>query len=111
MSFNFVSALRSLSPSCVPIFHYLELFNDKNYFISLKSYVFNMKSHTLTCLFSVVVLSIVTIHVHYNNAITGENLYSKLSLVDLAGSECLTMDTETGKRVTELLHVMQSLSA
>ncbi|XP_057530999.1 kinesin-like protein KIN-14B [Amaranthus tricolor] len=54
---------------------------------------------------------IVTIHVHYNNAITGENLYSKLSLVDLAGSECLTMDTETGKRVTELLHVMQSLSA
>lgn len=55
---------------------------------------------------------IVTIHIYYNNAITGENLYSKLSLVDLAGSECLTTDNnESGERVTELLHVMQSLSA
>ncbi|KMT09267.1 hypothetical protein BVRB_6g133670 [Beta vulgaris subsp. vulgaris] len=54
---------------------------------------------------------IVTIHIYYNNAITGENLYSKISLVDLAGSECLATDNETGERVTELLHVMQSLSA
>ncbi|KNA06256.1 hypothetical protein SOVF_182410 [Spinacia oleracea] len=54
---------------------------------------------------------IVTIHIYYNNAITGENLYSKLSLVDLAGSECLTTDNESGERVTEQLHVMHSLSA
>ncbi|KAL2905857.1 Kinesin-like protein KIN-14A [Bienertia sinuspersici] len=54
---------------------------------------------------------IVTTHIYYNNAITGENLYSKLSLVDLAGSECLTKDNESGERVTDLLHVMQSLSA
>lgn len=53
---------------------------------------------------------IVTIHIHYNNAITGENLCSKLSLVDLAGSESLTTDSESGEHVTELLHVMQSLS-
>lgn len=53
----------------------------------------------------------VTIHIYYNNAITGENLYSKLSLVDLAGSESLTTDSESGEHVTELLHVMQSLSA
>lgn len=59
----------------------------------------------------VVVLRIVTIHIYYNNAITGENLYSKLSLVDLAGSECLTTDNESGERVTEQLHVMHSLSA
>lgn len=58
-----------------------------------------------------VVSRIVTIHIYYNNAITGENLYSKISLVDLAGSECLATDNETGERVTELLHVMQSLSA
>ncbi|XP_021728175.1 kinesin-like protein KIN-14B [Chenopodium quinoa] len=54
---------------------------------------------------------IVTIHIFYNNAITGENLYSKLSLVDLAGSECLSTDNESGERVTEQLHAMHSLSA
>ncbi|KAK3019327.1 hypothetical protein RJ639_003701 [Escallonia herrerae] len=54
---------------------------------------------------------IVTIHVHYNNLITGENLYSKLSLVDLAGSESLTMKDDSGEHATDLLHLMKSLSA
>lgn len=54
---------------------------------------------------------LVTIHIYYNNAITGENMYSKLSLLDLAGSESLTTDNESGERVTERLHVMQSLLA
>ncbi|XP_030528236.1 kinesin-like protein KIN-14A [Rhodamnia argentea] len=54
---------------------------------------------------------IVTIHISYNNLITGENLYSKLSLVDLAGSEGLNVEDGSGERVTELLHVMKSLSA
>lgn len=53
----------------------------------------------------------VAIHIYYNNAITGENMYSNLSLLDLAGSESLTADNESGERVTERLHVMQSLSA
>ncbi|KAH9605185.1 hypothetical protein KSS87_010351, partial [Heliosperma pusillum] len=53
----------------------------------------------------------VTIHIYFDNVITGENLYSKLSLVDLAGSESLTSITESGEHVTELLHIMQSLSA
>ncbi|XP_074308518.1 kinesin-like protein KIN-14B [Silene latifolia] len=52
----------------------------------------------------------VTIHIYFDNVITGENLYSKLSLVDLAGSESLSI-TESGEHVTELLHIMQSLSA
>ncbi|KAK9284193.1 hypothetical protein L1049_023362 [Liquidambar formosana] len=54
---------------------------------------------------------IVTIHICYNNLITGENLYSKLSLVDLAGSEGLIVEDDSGERVTDLLHVMKSLSA
>ncbi|KAF7829290.1 kinesin-like protein KIN-14B [Senna tora] len=54
---------------------------------------------------------IVTIHVLYNNLITGENSYSKLSLVDLAGSEGLITEDDSGERVTDLLHVMKSLSA
>ncbi|KAL9241385.1 hypothetical protein vseg_015503 [Gypsophila vaccaria] len=53
----------------------------------------------------------VTIHIYFDNVITGENLYSKLSLVDLAGSESLTSVTESGEHVKELLHVTQSLSA
>ncbi|KAJ8444968.1 hypothetical protein Cgig2_029162 [Carnegiea gigantea] len=57
------------------------------------------------------VSKVVAIHIYYNNAITGENMYSKLSLLDLAGSESLTADNESGERVTERLHVMQSLSA
>ncbi|XP_043710873.1 kinesin-like protein KIN-14L [Telopea speciosissima] len=54
---------------------------------------------------------VVTIHVHYSNWITRENLYSKLSLVDLAGSEGLLVDNASGERVTDLLHVTKSLSA
>ncbi|XP_028769402.1 kinesin-like protein KIN-14B isoform X2 [Neltuma alba] len=54
---------------------------------------------------------IVTIHILYNNLITGENSYSKLSLVDLAGSEGLITEDDSGERVTDLLHVMKSLSA
>ncbi|KAF5749741.1 hypothetical protein HS088_TW03G00066 [Tripterygium wilfordii] len=54
---------------------------------------------------------IITIHICYNNLITGENLYSKLSLVDLAGSEGSIVEDESGDRVTDLLHVMKSLSA
>ncbi|KAL5556551.1 hypothetical protein UlMin_038787 [Ulmus minor] len=54
---------------------------------------------------------IVTVHIYYNNLITGENSYSKLSLVDLAGSEGSIAEDESGERVTDLLHVMKSLSA
>lgn len=50
-------------------------------------------------------------HINYNNLISGENLYSKLSLVDLAGSEGLIVEDDSGERVTDLLHVMKSLSA
>ncbi|KAK6923280.1 Kinesin motor domain [Dillenia turbinata] len=54
---------------------------------------------------------IVTIHIYYNNVITGESIYSKLSLADLAGSESLAVDGDSGERVTDMLHVMKSLSA
>ncbi|CAH2073237.1 unnamed protein product [Thlaspi arvense] len=54
---------------------------------------------------------IITIHIYYSNTITGENIYSKLSLVDLAGSEGLTVENDSGDNVTDLLHVMNSISA
>ncbi|XP_042496457.1 kinesin-like protein KIN-14B [Macadamia integrifolia] len=54
---------------------------------------------------------VITIHIHYSNWITRENLYSKLSLVDLAGSEGLLVEDASGEHVTELLHVTKSLSA
>ncbi|KAK0604162.1 hypothetical protein LWI29_012700 [Acer saccharum] len=54
---------------------------------------------------------IIMIHIYYTNLVTGENLYSKLSLVDLAGSEGSIAEDESGERVTDLLHVMKSLSA
>ncbi|KAM7262173.1 hypothetical protein ACFE04_021250 [Oxalis oulophora] len=53
---------------------------------------------------------IVTIHISYNNVITGENLYSKLSLVDMAGSDGLITEEDSGEHVTDMLHVMNSLS-
>ncbi|KAE9614469.1 putative minus-end-directed kinesin ATPase [Lupinus albus] len=54
---------------------------------------------------------IVTIHIFYNSMTTGESSYSKLSLVDLAGSEGLITEDDSGERVTDLMHVMKSLSA
>ncbi|XP_027345620.1 kinesin-like protein KIN-14B isoform X1 [Abrus precatorius] len=54
---------------------------------------------------------IVVVHIFYNNVITGENSYSKLYLVDLAGSEGMITEDASGEHVTDLLHVMKSLSA
>ena len=54
---------------------------------------------------------IITVHIYYNNLITGENSYSKLSFIDLAGSEGQILEEDSGERVTDLLHVMKSLSA
>ncbi|KAJ9564968.1 hypothetical protein OSB04_000934 [Centaurea solstitialis] len=54
---------------------------------------------------------IITIHIYYDNLVTGENLYSKLSLVDLAGSESLGLEDNNGEQTTDMLHVMKSLSA
>ncbi|KAI3502681.1 hypothetical protein L1887_30905 [Cichorium endivia] len=54
---------------------------------------------------------IITIHIYYDNMITGENLYSKLSLVDLAGSQTLGLEDDNGDHTTDMLHVTKSLSA
>ncbi|XWS41648.1 hypothetical protein CRYUN_Cryun17cG0100400 [Craigia yunnanensis] len=54
---------------------------------------------------------IITVHIYYNNLISGENSYSKLSLIDLAGSEGQILEDDSGERVTDLLHVLKSLSA
>ena len=56
-------------------------------------------------------LRVITVHIYYDNLITGENLYSKLSLVDLAGSASSNVEDDSGERVTDLLHAMKSLSA
>ncbi|KAJ8491359.1 hypothetical protein OPV22_013080 [Ensete ventricosum] len=54
---------------------------------------------------------IITIHIHYANWVTRENLYSKLSLVDLPGSEILLVKDASGDHLTNFLHVSKSLSA
>ncbi|XP_031114516.1 kinesin-like protein KIN-14B [Ipomoea triloba] len=54
---------------------------------------------------------IICVHIYYENVITGENFYSKLSLIDLAGSESVTVEDDSGGQATDLLHVMNSLSA
>ncbi|XVF59093.1 hypothetical protein PTKIN_Ptkin07bG0247200 [Pterospermum kingtungense] len=54
---------------------------------------------------------IISVHIYYNNLISGETSYSKLSLIDLAGSEGQILEDESGERVTDLLHVMKSFSA
>ncbi|THU70314.1 hypothetical protein C4D60_Mb08t23690 [Musa balbisiana] len=54
---------------------------------------------------------IITIHIHYSNWVTRENLYSKLSLVDLPGSEILLVKDSSGDHLTNFLHVSKSLSA
>ncbi|KAK8644447.1 hypothetical protein V6N13_123753, partial [Hibiscus sabdariffa] len=53
---------------------------------------------------------IITVHIYYNNLISGENSYSKLSLIDLAGSDGQILEEDSGERVTDLLHVMKSHS-
>ncbi|KAF6172400.1 hypothetical protein GIB67_025905 [Kingdonia uniflora] len=53
---------------------------------------------------------VITIHIHYTNWISRENLHSKLSLIDLAGSEGLLVENASGEHVTDMLHVMKSLS-
>lgn len=65
----------------------------------------------LSMYFLVSFVRIVTIHIYYGNLITGENSYSKLSLGDLAGSEGSIGEDYSGEYVTDLLHVMKSLSA
>jgi hypothetical protein len=60
---------------------------------------------------SCLIVRTVTIHIYYNNLITGENSYSKLSLVDTAGSEGSIEEDDSGEHVTDLLHVMKSFSA
>ncbi|XP_019177353.1 PREDICTED: kinesin-like protein KIN-14B isoform X2 [Ipomoea nil] len=54
---------------------------------------------------------IICVHIYYENMITGENFYSKLSLIDLAGSESASVEDDSGGQATDLLHVMNSLSA
>ncbi|KAK1423187.1 hypothetical protein QVD17_18482 [Tagetes erecta] len=54
---------------------------------------------------------IITIHIYYDNLITGDNIYSKLSLVDLAGSESKGLEDANGEQTTDMLHVLKSLSA
>ncbi|XP_065017669.1 kinesin-like protein KIN-14L isoform X2 [Musa acuminata AAA Group] len=60
---------------------------------------------------SFIMSRIITIHIHYSNWVTRENLYSKLSLVDLPGSEILMVKDASGDHLTNFLHVSKSLSA
>lgn len=84
------------------------------------SHLYGFKHHFLyvfvlfvfsNCFFVLCKFRIVTIHIHYNNWITKENAYSKLSLIHLAGSDVILEEDASGDRVTDLLHVMKSLSA
>ncbi|KAL9328564.1 hypothetical protein ACSQ67_003567 [Phaseolus vulgaris] len=57
----------------------------------LYAYTNSDQFHFMPC-----IVRIVTIHIFYNNLITGENSDSKLSLVDLAGSEGLISEDDSG---------------
>lgn len=79
--------------------------------LSIIFFMFLFYLFFLIVFFALCKFRIITIHIHYNNWVTKENAYSKLSLIDLAGSDVILEEDASGDRVTDLLHVMKSLSA